>query len=138
MMRNLSSVDSYMLFPLVYEIILFIRNDLRHVLQNVNISDEHLLQLVSEAVVNNSERDEKLAQHKKDLKVNKIETDEAQDNPLLTELRKIQFEHSNQLAAFRSEILEIKQTLPRSTFQYEIKLHSNEIKMYLLFCLWIW
>ena len=115
-----------------------IRNDLRHVLQNVNISDEHLLQLVSEAVVNNSERDEKLAQHKKDLKVNKIETDEAQDNPLLTELRKIQFEHSNQLAAFRSEILEIKQTLPRSTFQYEIKLHSNEIKMYLLFCLWIW
>ena len=45
-------------------------------LQNVNISDEHLLQLVSEAVVNNSERNETLALHKKDLKVNKIETDE--------------------------------------------------------------
>ena len=53
-----------------------ILNDLCHVLQNVNISDEHLLQLVSEVVVNNSERNEKLAQHKKDLKVNKIETDE--------------------------------------------------------------
>ena len=72
-----------------------IRNDLRHLLQNVNISDEHLLQLVSEAVVNNSERNEKLVQHKNDLKVSKIETDENQDNPLLTELRKIQFEHSN-------------------------------------------
>ena len=35
-----------------------IRNDLRHVLQNVNISNEHLLQLVSEAVVYNSERNE--------------------------------------------------------------------------------
>ena len=53
-----------------------ILNDLCHVLQNVNISDEHLLQLVSEAVVNNSERNETLALHKKDLKVNKIETDE--------------------------------------------------------------
>ena len=94
-----------------------IRNNLHHVLQNVNISDEYLFQLVSEAVVNNSERNEKIAQHKKDLKVNKIETDENQDNPLLTELRKIQFEQSNQLAAFRSEILEIKQTLPRRTFQ---------------------
>ena len=53
-----------------------ILNDLCHVLQNVNISDEHLLQLVSEVVVNNRERNETLAQHKKDLKVNKIETDE--------------------------------------------------------------
>ena len=86
-------------------------------LQNVNISDEHLLQLVSEAVVNNSERNAKLAQHKKDLKVNKIEADENQDNPLLAELRKNQFEQSNQLVAFRSGILEIKQTLPHRTFQ---------------------
>ena len=31
-----------------------IRNDLHHVLQNINISDEQLLQYVSEAVVNNS------------------------------------------------------------------------------------
>ena len=64
-------------------------------LQNVNISDEHLLQLVSEAVVNNSERNEKLVESEKDLKVNKIETDENQDNSLLTKLRKIQFEHLN-------------------------------------------
>ena len=33
-------------------------NDLRHVLQNVDISDEHLLELVSEAIVYNSERNE--------------------------------------------------------------------------------
>ena len=85
-----------------------IRNDLRHVLQNVNISDEYLLRLISEAVINNSERNEKLAQHKRDLKKNKVETDENQDNHLLMELKNIQFEHSNQLAAFRSEILEIK------------------------------
>ena len=45
------------------------------------------------------------------MKVNKIETDENQANPLLTELRKIQFEHSNQLATFCSEILEIKQAV---------------------------
>ena len=88
-----------------------IRNDLYHVLQNVNISDEHLLQLLSEAIVNNSERNEKLPQHKKDLKVSKTESDENQRNPLLMELRKIQFEHSNQPAAFRSEILEIKQAV---------------------------
>ena len=86
-----------------------IRNDLRHMLQNVNISDEHL-QLVSEAVANNSECNEKLAQQK-GLKVNKTETDENQDNPLLTELRKIQFDHSNHLVAFRFEILEIKQAV---------------------------
>ena len=72
-----------------------IRNDLRHVLH----------QYVSEAVVNNSERNEKLAQSKKDLRINQIDTDQNQDCPLLTELRKIQSEHSNQLAAFRSEIL---------------------------------
>ena len=80
-------------------------------LQNVNISDKHLLQLVSEAVVNNREHNEKLAQHNKDLKVKKIETDENQYSPLL------QFEYLNQLAVFCSEILEIKQTLPRRTFQ---------------------
>ena len=51
-----------------------IRDDLRLVLLNVNISDEQLLQLISEAVVNNRERNEKLAQRKKDLKMNKKET----------------------------------------------------------------
>ena len=79
--------------------------------QNVNITEKHVLQLVSEAVVNNGEHNEKLAGCKKDLKVNKIETDENHDNPFLTELRKIQCEHLNQLAAFCSEILEIKQAL---------------------------
>lgn len=88
-----------------------IRNDLRHVLQNVNISDEHLLKYVSEAVVNNCERNEKLAQSKKDLRINQINTDQEQDNPLLVEIRKIQSEHSNQMAAFRSEILQIKQAV---------------------------
>ena len=106
-----------------------IRNDLRHVLQNTKISDEHLLQYVSEAVVNNSERNEKLAQSKKELRINQIDTEQNQDNPLLAEIRKIQSEHSNQLAAFRSEILQIKQavshghdsgskhTLPRRAFR---------------------
>ena len=61
-----------------------IRNDLHHVLQNVNISDKHLLQLISETVVSNSKCNEKLVQHKKNLKVNKIETDKNQDHPLLT------------------------------------------------------
>lgn len=88
-----------------------IRNDLRHVLQNVNISDEHLLQHVSEVVVNNSERNEKLAQSKKDMRINQINTDPPQDNPLLVEIRKIQSEHSDQMAAFRSEILQIKQAV---------------------------
>ena len=37
-----------------------IRDDLRHVLLNVNISDEQLLKLISEAVVNNRERNENL------------------------------------------------------------------------------
>ena len=58
----------------------YIRNDLHPVLQNVSISDKYLLQLVSEAVVNNSGRNEKLAQHKKDSKVDKTEIDENQDN----------------------------------------------------------
>ena len=87
------------------------RNDLCHVLKNVDISDKHLLPLVSAAVVNKSEHNEKLVQRKKDLKVHKVETDENQDNPLLTKLRKIQFEHLNQLAAFRCETLEIKQAV---------------------------
>ena len=88
-----------------------IRNDLHHVLQNINISDEQLLQYVSEAVVNNSERNEKLAQSKKDLRIHQIDTDQNQGNPLLTELRKTQSEYSNQLATFHSEILQIKQAV---------------------------
>ena len=63
------------------------------------------------------------------MRINQINTDQNQDNPLLTELRKIQSEHSNQLTAFRSEILQIKQgvshghasgskqTLPRRAFR---------------------
>ena len=41
-----------------------IRNDLRPTLENSKISDEHLLQIVSEAVVNDSERHEKLSKEK--------------------------------------------------------------------------
>ena len=57
----------------------------------VNISEEHLLQLVSEAVVNKSEHNEKLRQHRKDLKINKTETDKNQENTFLTKLRKMRF-----------------------------------------------
>ena len=41
-----------------------IRNDLRPTLENNKISDEHLLQIASEAVVNDSERHEKLSKEK--------------------------------------------------------------------------
>ena len=85
-----------------------IRNDLRPTLENNNISDEHLLQIVFEAVVNDSERHEKLSKEKKETKVNKIDN---VDNPLLNEISAIKLEHSIKLAAFRAEILQIKEAL---------------------------
>ena len=77
-------------------------------LENNKISDEHLLQIVSESVVNDSERHEKLSKEKKETKVNKIDN---ADNPLLNEIKAIKLEHSTELAAFRAEILQIKETL---------------------------
>ena len=61
-----------------------IQNDLRPTLENNKISGRHLLQIVSEAVVNNSERHEKLLRVKKETKINKIDN---VDNPLLNEIR---------------------------------------------------
>ena len=46
----------------------------------VTISEEHLLQ-----------HNEKLRQHRKDLKINKTETDKNQENTFLTKLRKMRF-----------------------------------------------
>ena len=64
-------------------------------LQNANISDKHFALLVSKVVVSNSERNEKLAQHKKKSKMDKIGTDENQDNPPLIKPRKNQFKCSS-------------------------------------------
>ena len=77
-------------------------------LENNKISDEHLLQIVSEGVVNDSERHEKLSKEKKETKVNEIDN---ADSPLLNEIKAIKLEHSTELAAFRAEILQIKEAL---------------------------
>ena len=79
-------------------------NDLHPTLEN-KISDEHLLQIVSEAVVNDSERHEKLSQEKKQKKVNEIDN---LDNTPLNEIRAIKLKHSTKLAAFCAEIFQIK------------------------------
>ena len=75
---------------------------MRPTLENNKISDEHLLQIVLEAVVNDSERHQKLSKEEKETKVNK--TDNV-DNPLLNEIRTMQLEHSTKLPTFRAEIL---------------------------------
>ena len=85
-----------------------IRNDFRPTLENNKISDEHLLQIVSEAVVNDSERHEKHSKEKKETKVNKIDN---VDNPLLNEIRAIKLEQSTELSAFHAEILQIKEAV---------------------------
>ena len=75
---------------------------MRPTLESNKISDEHLLQIVFEAVVNDSERHQKLSKEEKETKVNK--TDNV-DNPLLNEIRTMQLEHSTKLPTFRAEIL---------------------------------
>ena len=80
-------------------------NDLHPTLEKNKISDEHLLQIVSEAVVNDSERHEKLSQEKKQKKVNEIDN---LDNTPLNEIRAIKLKHSTKLAAFCAEIFQIK------------------------------
>ena len=85
-----------------------IRNDLHPTLENNKISGKHLLQIVSEAVVNDSERHEKLSKEKKEIKVNKIDN---VDNPLLNEIRAIKLEQSTELVAFCVEILQIKKAV---------------------------
>ena len=84
------------------------RNDLRPTLENNKISDKHLLQIVSETVVNDSERHEKLSKEKRETKVNKIDN---VGNPLLNEIRAMKLEHSTKVAAFRAEILQIKEAV---------------------------
>ena len=69
---------------------------MRPTLEN-KISDEHLLQVVSEAVVNDSEGHEKLSKEQKETKVNKIDN---VDNPLLSEIRAMKLEHSTELLLF--------------------------------------
>ena len=91
-------------------------------LQNANISDKHFALLVSKVVVSNSERNEKLAQHKKKSKMDKIGTDENQDNPPLIKPRKNQFKCSSwqrsvKQAFSHDHASSSKQTLPRKTFQ---------------------
>ena len=85
-----------------------IGNDLGSTLENNKISGEHLLQIVSEAVVNDSERHERLSKERKETKVNKIDN---VDNSLLDEIRAMKLEHSTELAAFRAEILQIKEAV---------------------------
>ena len=50
----------------------------------------------------------KLSKEKKEAIVNKIDNVE---NPLLNEIRAIKLEHSTELAAFRAEILQIKEAV---------------------------
>ena len=85
-----------------------IQNDLCHTLENNETSDEYLLQIVSEAVVNDSERHEKLLKEKKETKVNK--TGNA-DNPLLNKIVALKLEHATKLAAFHAEILQLKEAM---------------------------
>ena len=81
---------------------------MRLTLENNKISDENLLQIVSEAVVNVSERHEKLSKEKKETKVNKIDN---VDDLLLNKIRAIKLEHSTELAALCAEILQIKEAV---------------------------
>ena len=74
-----------------------IRNDLRPTLEYNKIADEHLLQIVFEAVANDSERHEKLSKEKKESKLNK--TDNV-DNPLLHEIRAMKLELQPNLQLF--------------------------------------
>ena len=85
-----------------------IRNDLHPALENNKTSDEHLLQIVSEAAVNDSEHHEQLSKEKKKTKVNKIDN---ADNPLLNEIAAMKLEHSTELAAFHAEILQLKEAM---------------------------
>ena len=91
------------------------RNDLCLTLENNKISDEHVLKIVSEAVVNDSERHEKLSNKKKEAKINEIDN---VDNPLLNEITAMKLKHLTNLAAFRPEILQIKEAeISRNDFR---------------------
>ena len=50
----------------------------------------------------------KLSKEKKEAIVNKIDN---VDNPILNEIRAIKLEHATELAAFRAEILQIKEAV---------------------------
>lgn len=71
-----------------------------------NISDEYVLQIVSDAIVNDSERHGNFLKEKKNTRINKIDT---QDISFLNEIKTVKLEHSNELAAFRAENLQIKE-----------------------------
>ena len=83
-----------------------LRNNNIH--NDLHPTHEHLLLIVSEVVVNDSVRHEKLSKEKRETKVNKIDN---VDNPLLNEIRAMKLEHSTELAAFRAKILQIKEAM---------------------------
>ena len=76
-------------------------------------SVEFCMPFVSEAVVNNNERNEKLFQHKK--KIYKIHSDQIKENSFLSEILKMQLEHSKELVVILPMILQIKQAVSRAS-----------------------
>ena len=91
-----------------------IRVDLREQCQNNPlISDEDLLKFVSEVVANETERNEKLSTKKSvDVNVvdNKNSKDKKKENPFV-QIQELQLTHQKEMAAMRTEISEIKNTL---------------------------
>jgi len=92
-----------------------ILNDLRHILLKENISDEELLENVTQAVVYDGERKDKLSIKKKDVIVSKIETDSHKDNSLSKQFENLKARQSQDMSAFRAEIEELKKVIVNSS-----------------------
>ena len=78
----------------------FCSSGLCHAFKDLNVSDEHVLQLDFE-IVNDGKHKQKFPKCIKNLKINQVET----VNLFITEIKRIQLEHALQFAASYPEIL---------------------------------
>ena len=98
-----------------------IRNELRpYITNNLEITDEELLELVTLAVRNESERAEKFS-NKRNVNTFAIENDQQKDNSLLKQMQDLQCSHDKQINSVKCELQEIRKAIQNSNQSFHKK-----------------
>ena len=103
-----------------------VRNYIHLLLKNFTITDEELLECVTFAASNESERPEKFSDKKKsDTSIFFIDEQKQKDNPFHLQIKELKLDHNKQLQAIRSEM----KILPKSMYRAaETDMHAQYVQ----------
>ena len=103
-----------------------VRNYIHLLLKNFTITDEELLECVTFAVSNESERPEKFSDKKKsDTSIYFIDEQQQKDNPFHLQIKELKLDHNKQLQAIRSEMKILLKSMYRPT---ETDMHAQFVQ----------